>query len=107
MEVAKTLDLERLLDRRTHEVSLGEQQRAAVARALVLEPGLVFADEPTSHQDEDNTFAITELLRSAARNGSCVVITTHDPRILPMVDRRLVMTDGALTEFEGTEFPGV
>lgn len=98
VELAGTLDLEHLLDRRTHEVSLGEHQRAAVARALVLEPGLVFADEPTSHQDEDSTLVITELLSRAARNGSCVVITTHDPRVLPMVDRRLVMTDGVLTE---------
>lgn len=97
-ELATTLGIEQLLDRRTYELSLGEQQRTAVARALVLEPALVFADEPTSHQDEDNTFAITGLLSRAVRSGSCVVITTHDPRILPMVDRRLSMTDGVLTE---------
>lgn len=101
-ELAEKLGLEHVMDRRTHEVSFGERQRVAVARALVLEPGLVFSDEPTSHQDESNTFIITELLSQAARNGSCVVITTHDPRILPTVDRRLVMTDGALTEAHGT-----
>jgi putative ABC transport system ATP-binding protein len=102
-ELAATLGLEHLLDRRTYEVSLGEQQRAAVARALVLAPALVFADEPTSHQDEDHTFIIADLLRRAAHSGSCVVITTHDPRILPMVDRRLVMTDGSLTEHTGSD----
>ena len=97
-ELAATLGIEHLLDRRTYEVSLGEQQRAAVARALVLEPALVFADEPTSHQDEDHTFTIADQLSRAAHAGSCVVITTHDPRILPTVDRRLRMTDGVLTE---------
>jgi putative ABC transport system ATP-binding protein len=101
-ELAATLGLDHLLDRRTFEVSLGEQQRAAVARALVLGPGLVFADEPTSHQDEANTFIIAELLSQTARSGSCVMITTHDPRILPMVDRRFVMTDGVLAESAGT-----
>lgn len=97
-DLAATLGLEHVLDRRTHAVSLGEQQRAAVARALVLGPLLVLADEPTSHQDEENTFIITDLLRRATRDGSCIVITTHDPRVLPMVDRRLMMTDGVLTE---------
>lgn len=97
-ELVGLLGLELHLDRRIHELSLGEQQRTAVARAMVLGSSFIVADEPTSHQDEEWAFAIASSLRRSSRAGACVLITTHDSRILPMFDRRLTMSNGTLTE---------
>ena len=77
-------------------VSLGEQQRAAVGRALVTGPRLLVADEPTSHQDERNTVRIAALLRRAARQGSAVMVATHDERALDYADAIVEMRDGVL-----------
>lgn len=85
-----------LADRPPEETSLGEQQRAAVARALVTAPLLLVADEPTSHQDEANTDRVTAALASAAATGSCVFVATHDARMLDRCDRVLQMVDGVV-----------
>ncbi|MFK7920207.1 MAG: ABC transporter ATP-binding protein [Ilumatobacter sp.] len=86
-----------LHDRPPEETSLGEQQRAAVARALVTSPVLIVADEPTSHQDEANTDRVTNALAAAAKAGSCVFVATHDRRMLDRCDRVLDMRDGRVT----------
>lgn len=85
------------LERRTpEEMSLGERQRVAVARAVVASPALLVADEPTSHQDEANAGRIVELLVQAAHRGSAVLVTTHDRRTLNRFDRVLEMRDGRI-----------
>lgn len=76
------------------ETSLGEQQRVAVARALITAPSILLADEPTSHQDEANAFGVLDALMQTARRGSCVVVATHDTRVLERCDRILSMSDG-------------
>lgn len=86
-----------LHDRPPDETSLGEQQRAAVARALITSPVLLVADEPTSHQDEANTDRVTDALVAAAAAGSCVLVATHDSRLLDRCDRVLEMRDGRVT----------
>ena len=86
-----------LAHRSPTETSLGEQQRAAVARALVTSPVLLVADEPTSHQDEANADAIVGALADAAASGSCVFVATHDTRVLERCDVVLRMTDGRVT----------
>lgn len=87
------------LERRTPgEMSLGERQRVAVARALVASPALLVADEPTSHQDEANAGRVVDLLVEAARRGSAVLVTTHDRRTLARFDRVLEMRDGRVTQ---------
>ncbi|MEZ5342042.1 MAG: ATP-binding cassette domain-containing protein [Acidimicrobiales bacterium] len=91
------LSLEKLADRFPAETSLGEQQRAAVARALITAPRVLIADEPTSHQDEANTNRITELLREAADGGSAVVVATHDPRVSQHADEIYRIHDGKLS----------
>jgi putative ABC transport system ATP-binding protein len=75
---------------------LGEQQRAAVARALALEPCLVLADEPTSHQDEGWTAAVIGLLRAAATGERACVVATHNPEALERANRVLRLRDGRL-----------
>ena len=93
----ETLGVAELFDRAPNEVSLGEQQRAAVARALVTAPTLLVADEPTSHQDGANTQRVIDALVTAAARGSCVLVATHDQRVVDACDRRFRMHDGAIT----------
>lgn len=91
-----------LHDRPPEETSLGEQQRAAVARALVTSPALLVADEPTSHQDEANTDRVADALVAAAAVGSCVFVATHDSRLLDRCDRVFEMRDGRVTTTRST-----
>ena len=91
------LEMGELADRLPHELSLGEQQRVAVARAVACKPDLVIADEPTAHQDERRADAVLGLLVDVARNGGAVIIATHDTRLLDRVDRVLELADGRLT----------
>jgi ABC-type lipoprotein export system ATPase subunit len=90
------LGLEDIADRRPHELSGGEQQRFAIARALVNDPELVLADEPTGNLDQENGAAVLELLRGL--QDRAVVLVTHEPQAAAIADRVLHLTDGRLTE---------
>jgi ABC-type lipoprotein export system ATPase subunit len=72
------LDLVDLADRPPSAVSMGQQQRAAVARALVSSPLVLLADEPTSHQDASHSVAVVDALRAAAARGTTVIVATHE-----------------------------
>ena len=79
------------------EVSGGQAQRVAVARALVAGPRVVFADEPTGALDSLNGELVMELLVGAAREqGASVVLVTHEPRVAAYADREVVLRDGTL-----------
>ena len=78
------------------EASLGEQQRASLARAMVLHPSLLLADEPTGHQDEGWTKAVMVAIRSLADRGTATLVTTHDPDAMGFLDRQFAMRDGEL-----------
>ena len=78
------------------EVSLGERQRAALARAMVTGPRLLLADEPTGHQDADWARAVFEAVRWLAGRGSCCLVATHSQEFLAQVDRVLTIRDGEL-----------
>jgi ABC-type lipoprotein export system ATPase subunit len=77
-------------------LSGGEQQRLAVARALVNEPALILADEPTGNLDEESGAEVLELLRVAADHGRAVVLVTHDPAAGGVADRTLTLRAGRL-----------
>jgi ABC-type lipoprotein export system ATPase subunit len=79
-----------------HELSGGEQQRLAVARALVHDPALVLADEPTGNLDAEAGGAVLTLLRRAADDGRAVVLVTHDEAATATADRVLHLVDGRL-----------
>lgn len=75
--------------RRPHELSGGQQQRVAVARALAPGPSVVVADEPTSNLDGSSVEEVRDLFRSIADDGCTVIVSTHDDRLLSLVDQTI------------------
>ena len=98
--------IERTLDRlgiahrahaRPHELSQGEAQRAAIARAVVVRPAMLVADEPTSALDAANAAAVAALLDELAQEaGATLLVATHDARLRPHFARMLTLTEGRL-----------
>ena len=80
------------------QLSGGQQQRVAVARALVGEPSILLADEPTGNLDSANGEAVIELLRDLHRSGATICMVTHDPRYAGLADRTVRLFDGRVVE---------
>jgi putative ABC transport system ATP-binding protein len=94
-----SLGLAARVDALPEQLSGGEKQRVAVARALVRRPQLILADEPTASLDDLSASLVKDAISDAARLSSCgVLVVTHDPRIFEIADRVLRLSDGALTE---------
>lgn len=91
------LDMAACLHSRPAQMSTGQKQRVAVARALINEPRLILADEPTASLDRDAAAMVMALLRRHTRErGTAVVMVTHDPRIFDTADRIVEMVDGCI-----------
>ena len=88
------------------QLSGGQQQRVAVARALVGEPSILLADEPTGNLDSRNGEAVMELLRDLHRAGSTICMVTHDPRYARHADRSIHLFDGRVVEEDGSKHRG-
>jgi putative ABC transport system ATP-binding protein len=97
-EMFDHLGLGALGERYPDELSMGEQQRVAVARAASAQPDLLIADEPTAHQDELRADLVMEQLGAVAERGGAVLVATHDIRLLDRVDRVVEMLDGRVVE---------
>ena len=94
----ENLDLGKAARRLPTTLSGGEQQRLAVARAIINDPGLVLADEPTGNLDESSGGRVLELLREVANDGRAVLLVTHDPAATAVADRVLRLHAGRLSE---------
>jgi len=96
-KVAKAVGLTERLDHYPNELSGGEQQRVAVARSLINEPKLIFADEPTGNLDSKTGQMIIELLRKLnSERGQTMVLVTHDDTIAKESDRIIKLLDGRI-----------
>ncbi len=80
------------------QLSGGQQQRVAVARAIVGEPSIVLADEPTGNLDSKNGEAVMNLMRELNRDGATICMVTHDPRYAKHADRTIHLFDGRIVE---------
>jgi putative ABC transport system ATP-binding protein len=85
-----------LKDRYPDEISGGQRQRVAVARALINDPIMIFADEPTGSLDSKNSTIVYELLTKAKENGTTVVVASHDTQISSFATRTVKMRDGKI-----------
>jgi putative ABC transport system ATP-binding protein len=81
---------------RPNQLSGGEQQRTAIARALAGRPALVMADEPTGNLDTATGASLLELLRELHRDGTTIVIITHDHEVAAAMERRIEIRDGRI-----------
>ncbi len=95
--------LEHRGDRFPPGLSGGEQQRAAVARALVADPALLLADEPTGNLDPERTAEVMQLLEAANARGTTVVVATHDRTLLARHKKRVVALDAGRLVSDGAE----
>lgn len=98
---ASLLEQLALADRATHRpgvLSGGEQQRAAIARALITEPAIVFADEPTGALDTENAAVVIDLLAAIHRDGRTIVMVTHDLDVARRTSRTVTFSDGRIAD---------
>ena len=92
-QVLKWVGLQHRMNAYPHDLSGGEQQRIAIARALMNDPVLLLADEPTGNLDPDLSLEIMNLLREVNAGGTTVVVATHDRELIRLVGRRSVTLD--------------
>jgi lipoprotein-releasing system ATP-binding protein len=91
--ISDSLEIYHLLQRRTKSLSLGEQQRVCIARAIINAPAILFADEPTSSLDDNNTENVMKLLNKACSlDNSSLVVVTHDDRIKNKIENQIALS---------------
>jgi ABC-type lipoprotein export system ATPase subunit len=95
-ELIDRLGLRAVADSLPHQLSGGEQQRFAIARALVNDPAVLLADEPTGNLDAESATEVLRLLRAGASDGRAVVMVTHEQAAASIADRVLTLQEGRL-----------
>lgn len=95
-ELLEQVGIGSLMNAKPNELSGGELRRMAIARALLMRPGILLADEPTAGLDNENTRAVLSLLRKAADDGAAVLLVTHENEAAQYADQVLTMDGGRL-----------
>lgn len=96
LQLLKLVGLEERSEEFPSGLSGGELQRIAIARALILSPPIIIADEPTANLDPDNSLRIIHLLESITQNGTAVIVSTHNPELLSYFNKSYTMSAGQL-----------
>jgi putative ABC transport system ATP-binding protein len=106
-KVAAALEMVGMTDRRRNlpkQMSGGQQQRIAIARALVTDPKIILCDEPTASLDKDSVSIVMEELSRLAKDGKAVAVVTHDPRLALYADSAVGVKNGLVTALSLSEF---
>ncbi len=98
MELLKLVGLEDQASKLPAMVSSGQQQSAAIARALATDPPIIVADEPTGNLDSRSAAAIIRLFQQLADQGKTILIVTHDPSITRRTDQTVILSDGEIVD---------
>lgn len=99
MEMMEKLGIAECADKFPQEMSGGEQQRVSIGRALIIQPAIIFADEPSGNLDAENARNVAELLATASTEyGQSIVLVTHDRQMADYADRIVTILDGVLQE---------
>jgi len=107
LRALKMVDMENRAKHRPMQLSGGQQQRTAIARALVNDPKIVFADEPTGNLDSHTGEAILHLFHSLSQQGRTIALVTHDPEIAAVTPRRIEIRDGKIAKNVDTKLAGL
>ena len=101
--VLELVGLETKMNRHPNEMSGGEQQRLAIARALVNNPSTIIADEPTGNLDPERSFEIMALLQEINNLGTTVLVVSHDQKLVDLFGKRVIAIDDGLVVSDGLE----
>jgi ABC-type lipoprotein export system ATPase subunit len=101
--ILESLGLEHRLRHLPHQLSVGQKRRVAIARALLLEPAVVFADEPTNDLDQELAGRIGEFLLELPRKGCALMLVTHDAGLAGKADRAVCIVEGRIRELSNNE----
>ena len=101
--VLESVGLETRLDHRPDQLSGGERQRVAIGRAMVMEPSVLLADEPTGNLDSKSGSEVVEIVEQLNRDGLSLIVVTHNPKIGARAHRHLFMEDGRISSDESSQ----
>lgn len=98
VKILKLVGLEERMNNFPSQLSGGEQQRVCIARALINHPEIILADEPTGNLDEDNENIVLDLFKQLHREGTTLIVVTHDPEVAEEAQRTVVLEHGRLVK---------
>lgn len=98
-DLLRYLNIESIKTKLPHEISGGQRQRAAIARAVANTPKIIFADEPTGNLDSKNSQKVFELLRNISDKKTTVLVATHDTNLAKLADKIYEVKDGKISDY--------
>jgi len=94
LKLLEMLNIEDITDKYPSEISGGQRQRAAIARALINNPKIIFADEPTGNLDSKNSQNVFDIFKKLSQNGTTIIVATHDKALASQTDKIYEVKDG-------------